>query len=1210
MNRTATTGSGLGALVLLLWMRGFHLAIPAPLVLGGAEASRTATQIGDTSSQRIDGPWRASQEFFAGQKTECPGNLVTATPRREKWCIPDSEPVRALIAIVPDPVRTRIALGFDRALEAIQLAAEHAGYVMDRYWLPWRVPVASVGVSQKSDLGTVSAEQRMSEPGVLMFRRNAGPQSSDPSVLFVFLAADISTAGIDGAQLTKAVSYVDEVMCQGASTCSADQPIRVTGPSFSGSLASLRRFADANRSRRFIAYSGSISSLCAMAEQGLVDEWPRADCANEPKDYVNRMKAPNVTFRTFVHPAESAVKEFVRTIYPHSGDCLRPKIAILSETATTFGGVVRSEPTGQAAPRDPDFGGCIASFAFPREIASLRNARRAEATPAQGSAQVPSAKMPFLSLDLTDRTNSSDAPPDYSPQGPASKEAVLMNIAAGLRRGHYRYVGLIGSNVLDVLFLTDFLRAVFPDSRLFTIGGDLLFERQFDNAPYVGTLTLTTYPLTDRTLTRKGSVWGEAVPQLPVSDGYEQGWYEASLQTIDELLSESRAKGVQTALGSAKVSNSPPTSPTDLPLWMMVVGNGGYWPVRLLHGTSVEQRQLSLSPTDFAGSWHLLLIVVTVLVALQIAVLLTTSPFAPQFRDFASVTAAPVQRLFFIQVGCATLAFGLALLLMPAWRYATPWHWPELFGTIALAAVCAVAFLIETSSYLRWCWKHAVDAAAHDAAYRTGRFQLLAFLLVWGAALTAGYVWWSLLGTDSTHLYGFLLAYRAVHPLSGVSPITPMIPLLVAVYAWTLFEVWRLRFNDTMRPRLFTSEALLAPEARQKRTERNYPGINTEEPIANAIKAYWLKGGYVALFVAAFIVWLSSLHPTDPFVLFDGRSFAKLYGVLFCLVVALMLSAGLRMMQIWASLRLLLAELDRSPVRKTFVRLKERSWSFWRQGGEAAEWAYMARSLEAADRLRCVGSLVSAEDLPGAVQKNVNEVREKLAKFHRSRPLFANAHSLVEYVRELRRKADLKSRDAADCTCVESVRTLETAIETLQRSLAGALERTLDVLHSMWAEWPNRLRDSTSDDSSKAAWALGAKQQACVEEFVALRYVAFVRGALGHLRHVMIFVAISFSLVLISLNIYSFEPHRSLIWSFTAIFVVTGFMVVGVLMQLHRDPIMSRITHTPAHSLDLHFYLRIVAFGAVPLLTLLATNFPSVGRYLISFLGPSLEALK
>jgi hypothetical protein len=136
------------------------------------------------------------------------------------------------------------------------------------------------------------------------------------------------------------------------------------------------------------------------------------------------------------------------------------------------------------------------------------------------------------------------------------------------------------------------------------------------------------------------------------------------------------------------------------------------------------------------------------------------------------------------------------------------------------------------------------------------------------------------------------------------------------------------------------------------------------------------------------------------------------------------------------------------------------------------------------------------------------------------------------------------------------------------------------------------------------------KQLNALEDFVALQYLAFIRLALSHLRHVMIFVAASFTLVLISLNIYSFEPHQSLIWSFTLIFIVTGFMVVSVLAQLHRDPILSRVTGTSGNSLDMHFYLRLVAFGALPLLTLLATHFPSIGQYLVSFLQPSLEALK
>jgi len=105
-------------------------------------------------------------------------------------------------------------------------------------------------------------------------------------------------------------------------------------------------------------------------------------------------------------------------------------------------------------------------------------------------------------------------------------------------------------------------------------------------------------------------------------------------------------------------------------------------------------------------------------------------------------------------------------------------------------------------------------------------------------------------------------------------------------------------------------------------------------------------------------------------------------------------------------------------------------------------------------------------------------------------------------------------------------------------------------------------------------------------------------------------LTVLFSLVLLSLNIYSFEPHQSLVWSFTAIFAVIGFTIVVVLMQAHRDHVLSRITGTKPNQLGVDFYFKIVSFSAVPLITLLATHFPSIGHYLLSFFQPGMEALK
>jgi hypothetical protein len=448
-----------------------------------------------------------------------------------------------------------------------------------------------------------------------------------------------------------------------------------------------------------------------------------------------------------------------------------------------------------------------------------------------------------------------------------------------------------------------------------------------------------------------------------------------------------------------------------------------------------------------------------------------------------------------------------------------------------------------------------------------------------------------------------------------------------------------------------------------------------------------------------------------------------LYIVLFCLVVALMLSSAFRMTQIWVDLRQLLIDLERSPVRTAFSRVKGLSWSFWRQGGEDAEWVYMSRALEKMGQLGS-GSGSSASGLPPVsyFTKQIESFRARVktltATFSEPKAVVAADRSGLEVLASdveafrtrlklgdpnpfLQSAADDLCRAAKTCvtlpdiepnesvhsalaavagrladvaaivnlmtesmtalggvgTIIKPWRTLqenpplfsaldsfreyrkavngekheddskpkvvpritlyndvETAFRRLQEALAKVLGRALDVLESDWSKEAPQLvdydsRDPGGRDKAEAPDPVGRQRQ-CLEEFIGLRYVAFIRGVLGHLRHVMIFLALSFSLVLASLNIYSFEPHQSLIWSFTLIFVVAGVMVVGVLMQLHRDPILSRVTGTTGNTLDIHFYLRIVAFGALPLLTLLATHFPSIGHYLLSFLRPSLEALK
>lgn len=1302
MNRAA--GSAVGSLVVLSVV--LRVLFPST-ALSGARAPAAVIDATPAQSAVIsdappdDGPWKVSQGYFAGTPTAC---AAGATLRCTRWRIPNDMPVRVVIAIAPDPVRTHMALQFDRALEGIQLAAQAAGFVVDRYWLPWSMEPDKSGASTpKADGSSVDRQQRAAQPGVVLFRLDASVASKDPRLLFVFLVADTPTSGVDGAQFRNAVAHIDDI-CGTPRGCVDDGRIRIVGPTFSGSLASLRRLTDAS-THQFTAYSGSVSSLCAMADQGL--KKPAAEWCQGPTAVYE--PATSLVFNSFVHDTESAVQQFVRALQADSAvemDCTQPQIAILSEGATTFGDVMQATTRLRAQ--------CVQTFVFPREISNLRNAASALA-PGAAPTGAADATRPFLPLDLTDRTNNSDAPPDFSKtQGPLSKEAVLMNMAADLRRAKYRYVGIVSTNVLDTLFLAEFLRAACPDARLFMISADLLFERELDNAPYVGMLAVTTYPLMNRNLDWTTHQAPGIAPQLPFADEYEHGEYNATLQVLRDILP---AKPVGTmemnqlrppARDPAKAD---PAADAPLPLWMTVVGTGGYWPIRLLDGKAGAD-PLRLKIDDLSGAWQVVLLLTCGLAVLHVIVLLTATPFAARFRDFAPVAAVPRQRLFYIQTASATLVFGLGLLLLPVWRHAEHLGvWFQILGAVVMGAVILTALLLEGLYCLRWRWGKRLDTPAGDTATRALWFQLLTFAGIWIATAGLLAIWWSLLGPDDTapdSLYGFFFAYRAVHPVTGVSPLPPLLPLLVCVYAWTCFEIWRLRFNDDMRPRLMPDGGAATPT-------RPRPGELTEQPIADAVNRYLLRPGYAIPFVVVFVVWLGFLHPTSPFELFERWGFGALYAILFCLVVALMLSSGFRMAQIWVDLRRLLIELERRPVRVAFLRIKGLTWSFWKQGGEDAEWAYMARSLEALGRLgsgsrssdsglpaiayfeKKIGELRSSLDaatarytaqrdaaaiqaslrelksaveslqnvlstgranpfltsaleglagridaslavaaapdhadrLPAALdasaakiaevgsalaligqstaaQMSVLEIVTTWRRLQAHRPLLPAVDSLVEYASG--------SAPAGRDRRIAMYHTLETTFRGLQQSLALILSQAWSLLEARWRREASLLIDhedrEANDKDKRDDGGLESLQLKNLEEFVALRYVAFIRGVLGHLRHVMIFLALSFSLVLVSLNIYSFEPHESLIWSFTVIFVVTGFMVVGVLVQLHRDPILSRVTGTTGNALDLHFYLRLFAFGAVPLLTLLATHFPSIGHYLLSFLRPSLEALK
>ena len=1245
IKRVGIAGSALGTSLLAMLLFGSPGSGPASLTTSGqTEATSPMAAQGNektnTPPKRVStpkrdapertteilrarqvllGPWIASQKHFAGTNRVCPPQIyaeyaiptdtvvtlpngtILVTHRspdptskaslNQLWCIPKGQRVRAMISIVPDPLQTHMSLSFDRTVEAIQLAAASSKYVIDRYWLPWDIDQKADWIDYDSFKQAIKVQkQKESQPGLLIFRWNDKESRHDDekgqtTALYVFLVGETSTAGINGEQFANAARYaslINDICCTPRMGLTDQTPsVFVMGPSFSNSLKSLRRLVDAH-TFDFTIYSGTVSSCKAKKDARF----------GEP------------SFYSFVRPTEEILSQFVKTVPNHKdntgnaadnsceenisdgkengcGENKSPDVAILSE-AVTIG-----ERWNKL---------CVDSFQYSREISTLRNAYPASTvknSPTKDAIPEPSS----LTLNLTDQTNSSDEPPDFSKvQSPLSKEAVLMNFAAQMRRNHYRYIGIITTSPLDAAFLTKFLRREVPDARLFQMDSDALLEHEPDYTSYLGMLSLTTYPMLDRrlnpTFENDGQQHEDKQPlrYLPFETQFEKGLYNATVCLIRKVLGGDHADSKIGQLSERAECPNPKAKQPKIPLWLTTVGTGGHWPVEVIDGQVEPPPTIGNPP----ASWEALCALLCVLAFLHIFILLGFAPFSPKFRDFTLGTVATRQQLFGIHSASATLALALALTAVSARSAWSAWSaWEVIFGTlipgffiIALIATC----LLLTRKYIRWRATGRTNGQNAGSLRSSIAMALLAMFLPWIASAWLAYQWWTLLSDKRGH-YGRFFSYRAVHLTSIVSPLMPMLFLLTVVYLAAIFYMWHLRFNDKTRPRL-------NPDPKRRGEDKLRPGWRSEDLIAKAINdsipALWAAG--------IFGTWLLVFKPIR-FAPFEHSGFQWVYTFLFCIVVFLIVLSGYRLSLIWRKLRRLLLELNRQRISIVFSRLKGEDWpSIWFYGSEDADWDYMVRSEE------IIKQLTSSSASPAVSRHDDYETIKKIRRQRRDLQEKLQDEKLSRRV--------LNTFTVGDHD--QKIEEIERHLYRAQNYLATTLHSALDTLEEIWKTQPPWIEDDDEPTATNGVVVLCCKKepdkpirwQKIIEEYVALRYEAFIRGVLARIRSLVIFLPLSFTLALTSLIIYPFEPHRELIWSLTALFVGIGFIMVTVLMQMHRDSIMSRITGTKPNELGFTFFVRVATLGIGPLVTLLATHYPSISRYVLSFLQPGLEALK
>lgn len=1115
---------------------------------------------------RDTGPWFASCALFGTHGEPGPNRSEsvrlnsnareTLGGEPEDWCLP-TEPtptLNFLVVLVPDPITTHLALYFDRTIEALEAAAQQHGLFLDRYWLPWPVPGGTTppgDTAQDFRVTAILNSFRAGQPGVMIFSHDkktcASAASGGSCVTYAFLVSETPTSGINKIQFNNAVRYA------GVLSQSSAPDLHVVGPFFSGSTPSA------------IALAKNLPPGGAQLDfvSGTMSSRAQADALLDAK----------LKFRQTLHD-DSRALEFLLDFLRGRGLTKKGgNVAILQENETRYG----NSDLAQETTTNDEFPN-VRYIKFPRELSRLRNAS------ADNSGGAATAASPYLaaptdeiSWNWKDAAKDEDSVPAFSgQQGPLSQQAVLLSISDIIRQENIKYIGISATDIFDILFLSKFLKIAAPNTRVFVLDSDLLMVKaSAQGRELEGTLTVTTYPLLAR-----NADWTHSKGRQQSIDVFPsritQGIYNAVLFQLDpEKYTEVREYADPLFEPSDSRDNDRP------PLWLTMVGRTGFWVVS--RGENVkDQRAPSPGPANTIESdIHRRLTFDSpdgTSLLLQAALLIWASihlsglVFAKKakyswFRQFHIRSAAAhsthaLHQTYYLF--CGTLALGTMLELIAisagclSLHGRIALHSPEWFPYLfQLFYVSAAVVGVTLTCYAVWITRQPVLKAVPTAYLLPSWIFYVLIVLVWTYLNS-----WR--GGD-----GMFFAQRAISLSNEVSPLLPIELLLFMYYMWAWTFIRKVRLSESKQVETPTLD-LLGPAGHGLENFLIYLRAATDDIVFNPQIATAVTIGFAA-------VILFVLRPWETLRSIEGGYYDLLFILLVVVVCLLIVLVWGRYLYIWNRLRRLLRGLERTPLRWAFSRFPNTyAWSpLWYEDAERRAYAISARSVE------CFQALVTRGGF-GALGLSLNE----------------------EMTQAFQRVVALDTDDAD-----ENQRSK--AVYELQRIFGQITRRILD--HDLRDRW---LRDGGSDTLDKTDNSAAKKQadpayqcRLLAEEFVALRFVGLIHYQSAQLKNLVGLLGIGFVVAVLAVGSYPFLAARQCVWSLAAVFVVFGAAIIVSFAQMDRDAVLSRLNGTVAGHLDWSFYLRAVSYGGLPLLTLLASQFPSFGRSLLTWLEPALNAL-
>lgn len=1107
---------------------------------------------------------------------------------------------RFLIVTVHDPVDTHLQTYFDADFAVLQRAIQKHNFIVQQYWLPWQQ-----WLHDPRSEDTTKRFKRLyeREPGILVCRRDSqwGPQ-----LLIILLVGETPTGGVHPEAFQEALDMASQY----------EPSIRVVGPGASGTCASVRQGLVAWHKRQEVNFStivdvelisGSATSENALAQLNF--EQP-----NKGSTLISKV-------HTTVLPDSVAISQmFNHLVNERHIDASR--IALLQEADTLYGQQAIQRDNLKRLRIDD-----ILVLPYPMEIGTVRNEYEKVRALKFGPQEPTTVPRMNLEVPWIEPPYARDRLPQFSDATPAATERRMSMMLSAIAQRDICAVGLLGTDPKDLLYLAQQIRRFCPNVQLFTFESNVLFTHPDYAALFKGTIVASTYP----TFMNNQEWCRISLPRLTTQfpTSLSQGVFNAALAQLEQMYPEDgQAHTGKNGIASGDNSWPPlveyskpfdPSSYGSPPLWLSIIGQNGVAPVRAIwpvpdlksellykpirrpeatpvftrsvsdntmpdsvehpRGAALANLFLGLPPLTFPS----IIVNITVLV-IAIAFLLENlgwkparklqrrySPASVSWLRLDAIRQRPPSDLSSQYVAdnwSYFYAFVLFVFLtavqliantinrkvgsLPHGLYDR--HWP--YHAARGLAFVALGVLLFTIYCILLRWLQFSDGVLQRIRHRWSARAVIAMIIAASAFLTYG-TWYS--GDD---LETAIKVERWGYLLDGVTPLFPLACLALIPAAWAMCQLRRRYLSKIHR-------------LGQPFPETDRPGLATRlsELDMKLIQPWWIPTEIRDWILLVGIVWFGIGLCYRWIQTADAPYFDRQLLVLGIISLALIYTLHVRFMAASGLLERLLRRVAQTPLSESFKEVPPRLKS------------------------KAAGQIFAASPHPGDLQIVILELQALVDKS----PFFKN--QLQDLCSEAQRRFEaLDKTHRANKTFV--AKWMDSVNEPLRNSCRL-------IIHHLSRLTGFRTNEPAQAQDLRAIFNVSDRQLVPARKFVATQVTTLIRQTFAQIQNLLIFLTLMLLLFISAVYSYPFQPQRYLsLCIMGLVFWMVGTTVI-TFIRLNRNEVLSNLSNTTANQFtpDRALVRQLLVFGIVPLLSLLAFQFPEIGNALFFWVDGLQRAL-